>query len=163
MEKNLPLHLQEVIFGSKDPKISNQISKLVKIGAIRKIAPRIYSPNMNGPVEAIIKRNLFKILGNLYPGKLLSHRSAFEFQATKTRQIFLTTSYTKKITLPGVTLQFLEGASPIEGDNKMSGELFVSQRPRAFLENLQASKKAGSASKCLSLPEIEESWRRLSE
>jgi hypothetical protein len=156
MEKNLPLHLQEVIFGSKDPKISNQISKLVKIGAIRKIAPRIYSPNMIEPIEAIIKRNLFKILGNLYPGTLLSHRSAFEFQATKTGQIFLTTSYTKKITLPGVTLQFLEGASPIEGDNKMSGELFVSQRPRAFLENLQASKKAGSTSKCLSLPEIEE-------
>ena len=72
MENNLPLHLQEVIFGSKDPKISNQISKLVKIGAIRKIAPRIYSPNMNEPVEAIIKRNLFKILGNLYPGTLLS-------------------------------------------------------------------------------------------
>lgn len=72
MEKNLALHLQEVIFGSKDPKISNQISKLVKIGAIRKIAPRIYSPNMNDPVEAIIKRNLSKILGNLYPGTLLS-------------------------------------------------------------------------------------------
>lgn len=72
IEKNLPLHLQEVIFGSKDPKISNQISKLVKIGAIRKNAPRIYSPNMNEPVEAIIKRNLFKILGNLYPRTLLS-------------------------------------------------------------------------------------------
>lgn len=72
MENNLPLHLQEVIFGSKDPKISNQISKLVKIGAIRKIAPRIYSPNVNEPVEAIIKRNFFKILGNLYPGTLLS-------------------------------------------------------------------------------------------
>ena len=59
MEKNILLHLQEVIFGSKNPKISNQISKLVKIGAIRKIAPRIYSPNMNEPVEPIIKRNLF--------------------------------------------------------------------------------------------------------
>ena len=56
MEKNILLHLQEVIFGSKNLKISNQISKLVKIGAIRKIAPRIYSPNMNEP---IIKRNLF--------------------------------------------------------------------------------------------------------
>ena len=56
MEKNILLHLQEVIFGYKNPKISNQISKLVKIGAIRKIAPRIYSPNINEP---IIKRNLF--------------------------------------------------------------------------------------------------------
>lgn len=156
MENNLPLHLQEVIFGSKDPKISIQISKLLKTGLIRKIAPRVYSPNMDEPVESIIKRNLFKILGNLYPGTIISHRSAFEFKSTKTGQIFLTTSYTKKIKLPGITLQFLEGASPIEGDNKFSGKLYASQKARAFLENLQISKKLGSASKCLSLPEIEE-------
>jgi len=160
MENNLPLHLQEVIFSSKDPKISIQISKLIKIGAIRKIAPRVYSPNMDESIEGIIKRNLFKILGNLYPGTLLSHRSAFEFQPTKTGQIFLTSSYTKKVNIPGVTLQFLTGFSPIEGDNKFSGELYASQKARAFLENLQASKKLGSASKCLSLPEIE---KRLEE
>lgn len=156
MENNLPLHLQEVIFSSKDPKISIQISKLLKSGAIRKIAPRVYSPNLDEPVEGIIRRNLFQILGKLYPATILSHRSAFEFQPTKSGQLFLTTSYTKKVNLPGVTLQFLEGASPIEGDNKFSGELYVSQRARAFLENLQASKKLGSASKCLSLLEIEE-------
>lgn len=156
MEKKLPLHLQEVIFGSKDSTISNQVSKLLKAGALRKIAPRIYSPNMEEPVEEIIARNLFQILGNLYPGTILSHRSAFEFQPTKTGQLFLTTTYTKKVHLPGVTLQFLAGAPPMEGDNQFSGELFVSQKARAFLENLQASKKIGSASKCLSLPEIEE-------
>lgn len=156
MENNVPIHLQEVILSSSDPKISKQISKLQKAGTIRKIAPRIYSPNLVEPVEAIIKRNLFLILGNLYPGTILSHRSALEFQPTKTGQLFLTTSYTKKVTLPGVTLQFLEGAAAIEGDNQFSGELFVSQKARAFLENLQASKNLGSASKCLSLPEIEE-------
>ncbi|MEI8054186.1 MAG: Fic family protein [Bacteroidota bacterium] len=156
MENNLPLHLQEVIFSSQDPKISIQISKLLKSGAIRKIAPRVYSPNLEEAIEGIIRRNLFQILGNLYPGTVLSHRSAFDFQPTKTGQIFLTTSYTKKVNLAGITLQFLEGVGPIEGDNKFSGELYVSQKARAFLENLQPSKKLGSASKCLSLPEIEE-------
>ncbi len=87
---------------------------------------------------------------------MLSHRSAFEFQPTKTGQLFLTTSYTKKVKLPGITIQFLSGPSPIEGDNKFSGELSASQKARAFLENLQATKKLGSESKCLSLPEIEE-------
>ena len=58
MEKNLPLHLKEVIFSSKDPKISSQISNLLKTGAIRKIAPRVYSPNMDEPVEIIIRRNI---------------------------------------------------------------------------------------------------------
>ncbi len=156
MENNLPLHFQEVIFGSQDPKVSNQISKLLKEGIIRKIAPRLYSPNLVEPIEEIIRRNLFQILGNLYPGALLSHRSAFEFQPTKTGQLFLTTTYTKKVKLPGLTLHFLEGLAPIEGDNKFSGELYFSQKARAFLENLQATKKIGSESKCLSLPEIEE-------
>lgn len=156
MENNLPLHLQEVIFGSRDPKISIQISKLLKAGLIRKIAPRVYSSNLEEPVEGIIRRNLFQILGNLYAGVILSHRSAFEFQPTKTEQLFLTTSYTKKVSLPGITLQFLEGHPPIQGDNKFSGELYASQKARAFLENLQVSRKLGSASKCLSLPEIEE-------
>jgi hypothetical protein len=55
MKKNLPLHLKEVIFSSKDPKISSQISNLLKTGAIRKIAPRVYSPNMDEPVEIIIR------------------------------------------------------------------------------------------------------------
>ncbi len=156
MENKLPLHLQEVIFSSEDSKVSIQISKLLKSGAIRKIAPRIFSSNLDEPIEGIIRRNLFYILGNLYPGVILSHRSAFEFQPTKTGELFITSTYTKKVSLPGITLQFLEGYSPIQGDNKFSGELYVSQKARAFLENLQATKKLGSASKCLSLPEIEE-------
>jgi len=155
MEKNRPIHLQEVICSSRDSKISKQISKLVSAGVIRKIAPRVYSSNLEEPIEGIIRRNLFQILGTIYPGTMLSHRSAFEFQPTKTGQIFLTTSYTKKVKLPGITIQFLKGHSPIEGDNKFSGELYASQKARAFLENLQASKKLGSESKCLSLPEIE--------
>ena len=72
MENNLPLHLQEVIFSSQDSGISKQISKLLKAEAIRKIAPRIYSSNLEEPVEGIIRRNIFQILGNLYPGTMLS-------------------------------------------------------------------------------------------
>jgi len=156
MEKNRSIYLQEVICSSKDAKISKQITKLLSAGVIRKIAPRVYSSNLHEPIEGIIRRNLFQILGTIYPGTMLSHRSAFEFQPTKTGQIFLTTSYTKKVKLPGITIQFLSGPSPLEGDNKFSGELSASQKARAFLENLQATKKLGSESKCLSLPEIEE-------
>jgi len=155
MENILPIHLQEIIVGSSDPNISKQISKLVKGGKIRKIAPRLYSSNFSDPVENIIRRNLFLILGRLYPGAILSHRSAFEFQPTEAGHIFLTYSYTRKGKLPGITLRFLEGHNPVEGDNKISGELFVSQKARAFLENLQSSKNSDSISKCLSLAQVE--------
>lgn len=50
----------------------------------------------------------------------------------------------------------MEGKGAIEGDNPISGNLYVSQRERAFLENLQTSRKPGPDSKTLSFPEIEE-------
>lgn len=161
MENILPIHLQEIIFGSADSSISKQISKLLHEGKIRKIAPRIYSSNLTESAKDIVKRNLFQILGKLYPGAVLSHRSAFEFQPTKTDQIYLTYSYTKNVKLPGVTLSFLQGSKPIEGDNPISGELYVSQKSRAFLENLQPARKSGESSKCLPLNELEEKLEQI--
>jgi len=156
MENILPIHLQEVVFSSSVPQLSKQIAKLEKAQKLRKIASRIYTSNFTDSPETIIRRNLFAILGKLYPGAMLSHRSALEFKPTSAGHIFLTYTYTKKINLPGITLRFMEGHAPIEGDNPFSGELFASQTERALLENLQVSRQTGSQSKTLTLPEIEE-------
>lgn len=156
MEKNIPIHLQEIIYSSSDPTISRFVSKLEKEGKIRKIAPRLYSANFEDSPAAIIRRNLFSVLGNLYPGAVVSHRSALEFKPTNAGQIFLTYKYTKKIELPGIMIHFLKGNGPIEGDNPLSGELYASQRERAFLENLQVSRRPGPDSKTLTFPEIED-------
>ncbi|MDO9635199.1 MAG: Fic family protein [Paludibacter sp.] len=161
MENISRIHLQEIITGSPEPKISKQISKLRKEGKIRKIAPRIYSSNLSDPIEDIIKRNLFIILGKLYAGAVLSHRSAFEFRPTDAGQIYLTYSYTRKIKLPGITLCFLEGHGSLEGDNAISGQLYASQKARAFLENLTSTKKTGAESKCLPLSLLEEKLEQI--
>ena len=156
MEKNFPLHLQEIIFGSADSGISKKISQLEKQGKIRKIAPRLYTGSLEEDVPTLIRRNLFTILGHLYPGAVISHRSALEFIPTSSNQFFLTYTYTKRVELPGLTLRLLKGKGLIEGDNKIADELYASQPPRAFLENLQTSRKSGPDSKTLSLVEIEE-------
>jgi len=153
--QDLPIHLQEVIFSSRDSKLSNQISKMEKAGKLRKISARIYSPNFTDSPATIIRRNLFAILGKLYPGSLLSHRSALEFQPTSTGQLFITYSYTKRINLPGLTLRLMEGSGPIEGDNPLSGDLYASQMERALLENMQVSRQSGPESKILTLTELE--------
>lgn len=155
MENKTPIHLQEVIFSSSDTGLSRQIGKLLKTGQIKKIAPRIYTTNFNDTADVIIRRNLFIILGKLYSGAVLSHRSALEFKPTSANQIFVTYTYTKKIKLPGITIRFIEGMSAIEGDNLFTGGLFVSQQERAFLENLQPSRQVGPTSKTITLPEIE--------
>lgn len=147
--------MQEIIFSSSDKALNKEISKLEKNGTIQKIAPRIYTSNLDDNPENIIRRNLFMIVGKLYPGSVLSHRSAMEFKPTSANQIFLTYTYTKNIQLPGITLRFLQGAGPIEGDNPITEGLFVSQLERALLENLQISRKPGPESKTLTLPEIE--------
>lgn len=155
MENIIPIHLQEIIFATSDIALNRQLSKLEKEGQIKKIAPRIYTSNFNESAEIIIRRNIFSILGKLYPGAVLSHRSALEFKPTLANQIFVTYTYTKKIELPGITIRFMKGMPAIEGDNPFSGDLFVSQQERALLENLQTSRQAGSTSKTITISEIE--------
>ncbi|MCD4793850.1 MAG: Fic family protein [Bacteroidales bacterium] len=161
MEKKIPIHLQEIIFASSNSAVSKQISKLKKEKKIRKIAPRIYTSDFDDKPEAIIKRNLFFILGKLYPNSVLSHRSALEFRPTTSSQIFVTYKYTRKVKLPGIEIRFLEGSGPIEGDTQFSEDLYVSQQSRAFLENMQISRKIGANSKTLSRILIEEKLEKI--
>ncbi len=148
--------LPEIVFSSSNPSESRRISKLENEGKIRKIAARVYTSNFDDTPEQIVRRNIFFILGNLYPEAILSHRSALEFKPTETDQLFVTYKYTRKTELPGVTIRFLEGMGPIEDDHPISGGLYVSQKERALLENLQVSRKPGPDSKTLTYPEIED-------
>ncbi|MFD2101294.1 Fic family protein [Flagellimonas iocasae] len=161
MEKNIPIHLQEIIFSSSDKALSKQISKLEKEGIIRKIAPRIYTSNFEQSAEELIRKHIFTILGHQYPDAVLSHRSALEFEPTAIGHLFVTYTYTKNIKLPGITIRFLEGKGPIEGDTRSFGNLYVSQQERAFLENLQVSRRPGPQSKTLPLPELEEKLEQI--
>ena len=156
MEKNPPVHLQEILFGAKDKAESKRVSDLVKRGIAKKIAPKIYTTNISDTAETIIKRNWFRILANQYPQALLSHRSALERLPTPGGQVFLTYSYTKKMSLPGLTVHLQQGPAPIEGDNSFFGALHRSQEARAYLENLQQSRKEGEQSKTLSREQLEE-------
>tara|TARA_R110000851_G_scaffold3114_3_gene12676 strand:- start:54776 stop:56257 length:1482 start_codon:yes stop_codon:yes gene_type:complete len=161
MENNSPIHLQEIIYGSPDSVTSRRISKWEDDGNVRKIASRIYTSNFEDTPEDIIQRNIFPILGNLYSGAVLSHRSAFEFAPTASGQVFVTYKYTKKIKLPGITIRFMKGAGAIEGDTSFSGDLMVSQQERALLENLQVSRQTGADSKTLAYPQIEEKLEQI--
>jgi fido (protein-threonine AMPylation protein) len=148
--------MSEIVIATSNPQEYYTLSKMVRAKQIRKIAPRIYSANLKDKPSEIIQRNILEILGKLYPGAVLSHRSAFEFKPTSTNKIFVTHTYTKKIRLPGVTIQFLQGKGAVNGDNQQLWGLYVSSKERAFLENLQSTKKMGPDSKCLAIPQIEE-------
>jgi Uncharacterized conserved protein len=156
MEKITPSRIQEILFASSDRGESRRITALLKDGSIRKIAPRIYSSNFSDEPAAIIKRNWYRVLANLYPDAILSHRSALESKPTRSGHIYLSYIYTKNVELPGLTIHFLNGPSRIEGDNPFFENLYVSQEARAFLENLQSTRLSGEESKILPLTQLEE-------
>jgi len=156
MGKIAPSKVQEIIFSSSEKKESRHITELLKEKLIRKIAPRIYTSNLEEEPALIIKRNWYRILANQFPEALLSHRSALEFKPTSEGHIFLTYSYTSNVSIPGLTIHLLKGPKPTDGDAPFFENLFASQEARAFLENLQETRKEGDESKTLPISVIEE-------
>lgn len=154
MEKNTLLN-HEVVMASSDKITNNFINKMKKEGRIVKIATKIYTTNLNDTSENIIRRNLFFILGELYPEAVMSHRTAFECCPTNEGHIYLTYSYTKKVSLPGITIHLLEGQKALPYDHPFMG-LHMSCSARAYLENLQTNYSRDGVSKCLSQSVIEE-------
>lgn len=86
MEKDIPLHLQQIIFSSAERSVSRAISKLLKEGRLRKIAPKVYTSNLEEDPEDIIYQNSSMIIGDQYPGILLSHCSVAGIQADDYRR-----------------------------------------------------------------------------
>jgi len=147
--------LQEVLFGSKER--SKEIKKLEKQGLVKKIAPRIYTSSLDEAPEKIVNRNWFRILSELYPEALLSHRSALELRPTSHGHIYLTYTYTDNIELPGLHIHFLKGPAPlVPDDGNFFGNMRSSGLARAYMENLQSSRGNGEESKTLSREELEE-------
>lgn len=162
MNKNKAIHnILEIIVGSSDKSASQRNASLLKEGKIRKIAPRIYTNNMDDAPEDIVRRNIFYILGQLYPNAVISHRSAFELKPTAEGDIFLTYTYTKNIDLPGIKVHLLKGPMGTERDMPFIENLYISSTERRILENLQKGRSRNSVSKCLPRTNIEEHLEKM--
>lgn len=162
MAKNNMINVLEIVMASSDKKDANPKSSMIKEGTLRKIAPKVYTTNMEDSPETIVARNLFYILGQLFPHAVISHRSAFELRPTETGDIFLTYNYSRNVSLPGVTVHLLEGPMGTEHDMPFIENLFVSSNERRMLENLQKGRaRNGSVSKCMPREVIEENLEKM--
>lgn len=156
------INVLEIVMASSDKKDANPKSSMIKEGTLRKIAPKVYTTNMEDSPETIVARNLFYILGQLFPHAVISHRSAFELRPTETGDIFLTYNYSRNVSLPGVTVHLLEGPMGTEHDMPFIENLFVSSNERRMLENLQKGRaRNGSVSKCMPREVIEENLEKM--
>ncbi len=147
---------QEIIFGSAKPKESVAISRDVKAGRLRRIAPKLYTSNLRDAPEAIVQRNLYAILGHYFRGAVISHRSSLEGGVGRDGVLLLTYKYTRNVTLPGVTVRLLKGKGAVEGDMPFMENLHIASPARALLENLQPARARSGLSKTWSSRQIED-------
>lgn len=162
MPKNTSLqNVQEIVMATSTKSESANKTAMIKNGELRKIAPKVYTINMDDTPEVIVRRNLFYILGQLYPHAVISHRSAYELNPTDEGDIFLTFKYTKNVTLPGIKVHLLEGPMGTEHDMPFIENLYISSAERRALENLQKGRARSSVSKCLPRAKIEEMLERM--
>ena len=154
IEKKLQ-SLNEIIVGTAQPETAKLLSRLKREGRVLRLAPRIYTINLTDSAENIIRRNLWTIIGRLWPGARLCCRTALEY-APHEGHVFLAYKYTRKILLPGLTVHLLSTPDSLPSDYPFLDGLKVSSHARALIENLEPDRTQDGVDKCLGPEKIEE-------
>jgi hypothetical protein len=158
MNRKSPINLAKLpeIFVS-NKEISSAVSKAVQAGRLRKIASRLYTRNMTEEPQAIVKRNWHALLKDYFPDALICDRTALENKPAADGSVFIISTGTRDVELPGLTFKPRSGHPALESDRPFLNAIRISSQPRAWLENMRPSRKRGSAvARTLSKAELEE-------
>jgi len=147
--RNLP-----EVFLSRE-EIKTDLARAIKAGLAKKIVPRLYTNNMVDPPKEIIQRNLWQVVGLLFPGSVVGHRTALEARPTPEGTVFLTGGYSRTLALSGLTIRQVAGPGPLEGDQPFVQSLWLASRARGFLEALKPSRATATGDRGLSVGEVE--------
>jgi len=147
---------REVFFSSAD--VSDAVRYAVRTGKVRQLGPRLYTKSVTSTPEAVCLRNWTEISAGYFPGAVIVGRTAMDFKPAEDGSVFLLAASTRDVRLPGLRLRPRHGADPLESDHTFFGhDIYMSSRPRAFLENARASRaRGGAVSRTLSRSELEE-------
>ncbi|MBV5338750.1 MAG: Fic family protein [Deltaproteobacteria bacterium] len=122
---------------------------------MRKIGPRLYTSNMVDEPEQLIRQNLWQIVSLLFPGAVVSNRSAIENKISPAGKLYLTAESARTVKLPGLEIVVLKGKPPLKEWDSPMFNFFIACRERAYLENLSHTKQKGEESKNLPQQDLE--------
>ncbi len=145
--------LPDLIFPGQTATSRRLVAQLKSEGKIHPIGPRLYASVPKSEVKNIVRGSWSTVVSRLFPGVLLSHRSALDYRPDEKGKIYLTSSTQREVHYPGLTLQFLRGPAPLPTDPAFLN-FFASSLPRALLENLSIA-RGNTKTKILPIEEIE--------
>jgi len=137
------------------PALAPRVSRDLKAGRVRRLAPGLYTTNVTDPPEKLVRRLLWLIASEAFPGAVVGDRTAFEAGPASDGSVFLTAPVGRDVKLPGAVLRARKGPGPLDGDTPLMG-LYMASRPRAYLENMVPSRARSGVARRLSRREIEE-------
>lgn len=145
---------------------SRAVGRAVRAGALRKVGPRLYTRNVEEPIERLVRRSWQRITSLYFPGAVVVDRSAFEAAPAADGSLFLDAgpAYTRRrpVKLPGLTLRPRRGVGPAPGDMPFMDGLHFASQGRRFLENMRPSRaRPGEFARTLSRVELEDELTHL--
>ena len=137
------------------------LSRAVKSNRIRRLAPRIYSADLESPPEEILAKNLWPIVGRLVPGAVIVDRTAARGGIGDTGVVHIAADDPRRtISLKGIEIRIRQGTritSPVE-DPPWTAGLWMSSNARILVDNLEITRgRDNRVARTMSLEEIE-SW-----
>lgn len=151
----------EVFFTST--AISPAVRGLLRAGRIRHVGGRLYTKNLDEPLEDVLRRRAWDVAAGMFPGAVIVDRTAFQARPVGPEgSIFLCSQATRVVRLPGLVLNCRLGAGPVPGDTPfLGGALYLSSWPRRFLDNMRQSRARSGTRRTLSRQELEVQLERL--
>jgi Fic/DOC family len=151
----------EVFFTST--ATSPAVRRLLRAGRIRHVGGRLYTKNLEEPLEDVLRRRAWDVAAGVFPGAVIVDRTAFEPRpAGREGSIFLCSLTTRVVRLPGLVLNCRRGAGPAPGDTPfLGGSLYLSSWQRRLLDNMRQSRARSGTRRTLSRPEVEVQLERL--
>jgi hypothetical protein len=151
----------EVFFSST--ATSRAVRALLRGGRIRQITGRLYTKNLDDPLEDVTRRRVWDIAAGFFPGAVIVDRTAFQPRpAGQEGSIFLCSDTNRITRLPGLVLNCRRGPGLALGDMPFMGEgLYVSSWPRRFLDNVVHSRARSGVRRTFSRTELEVQLERV--
>ncbi len=128
---------------STNPALGKSLSRLLKQGKLRKIYHGIYTTDLTSDIYQIVQKNWMEIVTYIVRDGIVSFRTAHDLKPSpyKLNQtiVFITSSYEKNITLPGLNIKVLKGNKELYIEQILPG-LARSNEARMLLENLSSTR-----------------------
>jgi hypothetical protein len=102
----------------------------------------VYTTNLTDPLDVIVRRQWYDLVGHEAPGCVITDRSA-PASGPVDGVLYLAGLRNRTIELPGLMVSVRAGAPPLPDDVRLPGGLVLASRARALAENSRLSRGRG--------------------